>query len=140
MAKAINNVVYSSGKSLTAKLETSEGTWSASSGKYSPCAAVSDSICNIKLYIDGDYQGSFSGCIELEDCIRDLTMVLDYQDGLKLGLACVDQCGDRILSIHAADSARESSATVFFPAPSPGAIDGHGPPLSSYGYGKELTR
>ena len=44
-----NQVQYSDGSSLTAKLKTSAGTWEAETGEVSECQEISEDICDKKF-------------------------------------------------------------------------------------------
>ncbi len=97
-----NNIAYSSGNSMSAKLETSAGTWTADSGEYSSCKSVSNnSICDIRVYFDGDYKFAFNDCLDIEDCTdATLLLTLEGSSTFVLKLICHDDCGNDILNVQ----------------------------------------
>ncbi len=97
-----NNLSYSNGRSLEATLKTSEGTWAAESGEYSDCREISDDICSIKLYIDGDFIANFEGCIPINDCDEDITLLLTLTNSGDpvLESHCTNTCGSDIFDIN----------------------------------------
>ena len=88
------------GRDFTARLECDDGvTVESDSGELSDCQPVSV-YCNCRFYADGDPQGTFTGCPDLEDyCDDDATLILTVSGSTPaLAYKCVDNCGDSITS------------------------------------------
>lgn len=97
-----NNLAWSGGTPLTAKLVCSSNTFQADTGEYSNCQEVSSNICDCKLYLDLENYGTFSGCLDLSEyCSGDATLILslDESDNIALYIQCVAKCGDPIMDV-----------------------------------------
>ena len=100
MVNLYNDLVWSGGTSLTARLMCSSNTFQADTGEYSNCQKVSGSLCNCNLYLDNEDYGSFSGCLDVSEyCSGDATLILslDESDNIALYIQCVARCGDSIM-------------------------------------------